>query len=173
MFFDLPCGCKVKLHDSHVKDCDTLPSIEIDYYNLKDCPLVWKEVRNITTKGVFQLEKSLGQQWVRKIEPNNVEDLSALTALIRPGVLENIIDGKNLTQHYADRKTGKEKSVAQHPALNDILKETYHVLTYQEQAGGVYDHIQRAIRHRDIGTTVEIEITTKTFHLSPNFFRHT
>src|SRR5690606_28758567 len=53
--------------------------------------------------------------------------------IIRPGVLESRLDGKSLTQHYVDRKFGKEEISYIHPALEPILNKTYAVLVYQEQ----------------------------------------
>lgn len=60
-------------------------------------------------KGVFQLESNLGRSWSKKLAPNNLEELSALIALIRPGCLKAITDGKSMTQHYVDRKHKKKK----------------------------------------------------------------
>ena len=39
------------------------------------------------TKGVFQLESSLGKSWAKRLKPRNLEELAALVALLRPGWL--------------------------------------------------------------------------------------
>ena len=57
-----------------------------------------------------------------------------LIAIIRPGTLKAYVDGKSMTQHYVDRKHGREEVVYPHPALEEILKPTYGVLVYQEQS---------------------------------------
>jgi DNA polymerase-3 subunit alpha len=86
------------------------------------------------TKGVFQLESNLGKSWSKKLAPTSIEELSALIAIIRPGTLKAFVDGKSMTQHFVDRKHGREDVTYLHPSLEEILKTTYGVLVYQEQA---------------------------------------
>lgn len=103
---------------------------EIDY----DCELTWSLFEEGKTKGVFQLESNLGKSWSKKLKPSNMEELSALIALIRPGCLKAISDGKSMTQRYVDRKRGIEEVTYLHEALEEILRPTYGVLVYQEQS---------------------------------------
>lgn len=160
MEYQLPCGCKLKQHSDFVKDCDGLPSIEIDYYNIRNCNKTWELLKTGRTTGVFQLENQLGQDWSAKVEPWNLEDLGALTALLRPGCLNSFIGDKSVTQHYADRNTGREPIETIHPALEILLKDTHQVITYQEQilriandiAGftlGEADMLRKAIGKKD------------------------
>lgn len=86
------------------------------------------------TKGIFQLESNLGRTWCKKLAPENIEELAALIALIRPGCLKAVIDGKSMTQRFVDRKHGREPVTYIHDSLESILKTTYGVLVYQEQA---------------------------------------
>jgi DNA polymerase-3 subunit alpha len=123
------------LHDENIKECDGLPSISIDYENLnQNCPKAWELLSSGHTKGVFQLETQLGQSWSKRLEPWNMEELSALISLLRPGCLRAIVDGKSMTQHYIDRKHNREESTYLDPSLETVLDNTYGVLTYQEQA---------------------------------------
>ena len=133
-FYEFDCGCRFRQYGTHIKENDGLPSISIDYYNLPDCPKAWYLLGTGKTKGVFQLETNLGQSYSQKLEPWNLEELAALTALLRPACLESIVDGKNLTEHYCDRKNKREDVQSLHSALDDILDETYQIITYQEQA---------------------------------------
>lgn len=94
----------------------------------------WKLFADGKTKGIFQLESNLGKSWSKKLAPTNIEELSALIAIIRPGTLKAYVDGKSMTQHYVDRKHGREDVTYLHPSLEDILKSTYGVLVYQEQS---------------------------------------
>ena len=57
----------------------------------------WDLFKEGRTKGVFQLESNLGKSWSKKLAPTNMEELSALIALIRPGCLKAITDGKSMT----------------------------------------------------------------------------
>ena len=63
---------------------------------------------------------------VRQMRADRFEDLIALVALYRPGPMANI-------PTYCARKLGKEPIEYLHPKLEPILKETFGVITYQEQ----------------------------------------
>lgn len=159
-YYTFNCGCKVKILNPEIKKCDGLPSIELDYYNLPHCKDTWGLLHTGKTKGVFQVEKSLGKHWCKEIKPLNITDLSALIALIRPGCLEGLVDGKSLTQHYANSKNGKSEKLQIHPALDVILGQTQNILVFQEQAiliaqeiagfnGSQADTLRRGIGHKD------------------------
>ena len=94
----------------------------------------WDLFKNGYTKGVFQLESNLGKAWAKKLAPSNLEELSALIAIIRPGTLKAITDGKSMTQRYVDRKHGRDEVTYLHESLEEILKPTHGVLVYQEQS---------------------------------------
>ena len=108
-------------------------------FNINDFhdPRVWDLICDGNTKGVFQLESSLGKHWAKEVKPRNIKELAALISLIRPGCLKaKDSEGKSMTQVYADRKAGKPNSPVEylHESLEDILEETYGVLVYQEQS---------------------------------------
>lgn len=100
-------------------------------YDLDD-PDVWRMLGEGDVKGIFQLE--LQKRWTKKLKPENIDHLSALIAIIRPGVVEAIEDGKSMTEHYVDRKNGKDSVPSIHPIVDDVLKSTYSVIVFQEQA---------------------------------------
>lgn len=101
----------------------------------------WQLFAEGKTKGIFQLESNLGKSWSKKLAPTNIEELSALIAIIRPGTLKAYVDGKSMTQHYVDRKHGREEVTYVHNSLEDILKPTYGVLVYQEQSMRIAEKI--------------------------------
>ena len=78
------------------------------------------------TVGVFQFESQGMQDNLRKLKPEGIDDLIAMNALYRPGPMDNI-------PVYIHRKHGREKVEYKHPMLENILKITYGVITYQEQ----------------------------------------
>ena len=84
----------------------------------------WDLICSGRTKGVFQLESNLGKSWAKRVKPRNIEELSALISIIRPGTLKAIVDGKSMTQHFVDRKNGVEKITYLHPSLEPILAAT-------------------------------------------------
>jgi DNA polymerase III alpha subunit len=94
-----------------------------------DCAAVWALISSGFTTGVFQLETRLGQEWARKVKPSNIQELAALTALVRPGCLES-----GQSEEYVDIKFGRKQPNYLHPRLKDILGDTYGCLVYQEQA---------------------------------------
>ncbi|MEH2111389.1 DNA polymerase III subunit alpha [Nostoc sp.] len=79
-------------------------------------------------EGIFQLESSGMRQIVRDLKPSNIEDISSILALYRPGPLD-----AGLIPKFINRKHGREKIDYQHTVLEPILDETYGIMVYQEQ----------------------------------------
>ncbi len=103
-------------------------------FNDYNCEKTWDLICEGRTKGVFQLESNLGRSWAKRVKPRSIEELAALISLIRPGCLKAVTDGKSMTQHYVDRKSGKDEVVFLHESLEPILDKTQGVLVYQEQS---------------------------------------
>ncbi|MDR1867583.1 MAG: DNA polymerase III subunit alpha [Treponema sp.] len=78
------------------------------------------------TAGVFQFESGGMQNILRQARPTHIEDLIALNALYRPGPMEYI-------PQFIESKWDPQKINYPDPCLEDILKETYGVIVYQEQ----------------------------------------
>ena len=127
------CGCSFPTIEN--KDNNLLIDFnpKIEDINL-ECEKTWNLISDGNTKGCFQLESRLGRSIAKKLKPSNVEELSALISILRPGCLEAIRDGKSVTNHYIDKKNGIESIDHFHPALENILKMTYGEMIYQEQA---------------------------------------
>jgi DNA polymerase-3 subunit alpha len=79
-------------------------------------------------EGIFQLESSGMRQIVRDLKPSNIEDISSILALYRPGPLD-----AGLIPKFINRKHGREKIDYQHSILEPVLDETYGIMVYQEQ----------------------------------------
>lgn len=131
--FAFDCGCQFKV----LNDSSDVPKIDfsadIEQINL-DCRRTWDLISDGNTKGCFQLESRLGQMMAKKLKPENIEQLSGLIAILRPGCLESIRDGKSITNHYIDKKNGLESVDFFHPALEPSLKTTYGEMIYQEES---------------------------------------
>jgi len=132
-FFAFDCGCKFKVIDGS----GDIPKIEfsanIENLNL-ECYRTWDLISEGNTKGCFQLESRLGQMMAKKLKPENIEQLSGLIAILRPGCLESVRDGKSITNHYIDKKNGLESIDYFHMALEPALKTTYGEMIYQEES---------------------------------------
>lgn len=140
LFYEFPCGCKFKQHGEAVKDYDGLPRLEIDFYNISlDCPHIWELAGSGRTRGVFQLKSNLGRGYSKKLKPTNIDHISALTAILRPGCLNSSMEDENgvlssMTNHYINRKNGEEPVTYVDERVEQYLKETYGIMVYQEQA---------------------------------------
>ncbi|MEW6685837.1 MAG: DNA polymerase III subunit alpha [Candidatus Edwardsbacteria bacterium] len=86
----------------------------------------FKLLRQGETIGVFQLESSGMRDLLRQVQPDTIHDIIAIISLYRPGPMGRLND-------YIQRKHGRAPIVYDHPLLEKILKETYGVITYQEQ----------------------------------------
>jgi len=93
-----------------------------------DDPATYEVLANGQLEGIFQLESSGMRQIVRELKPSNLEDISSILALYRPGPLD-----AGLIPKFINRKHGREKIEYQHPILESILNETYAIMVYQEQ----------------------------------------
>jgi DNA polymerase III subunit alpha len=78
------------------------------------------------TVGVFQLESAGMRDTLKKLRPDTLEDIIALVSLYRPGPMDNI-------PTYIARKHGEEQPQYLHALLEQVLKETFGVIIYQEQ----------------------------------------
>jgi len=78
--------------------------------------------------GVFQLESGGMRDILQRLRPDRFEDLIAILALYRPGPLQT-----GMVDSYIRRKRGEEPVEVPHPALREVLAETYGTFVYQEQ----------------------------------------
>lgn len=127
------CGCEFQILEPPTSE-GVVPLIDIDTENLPlNCSATWRMISEGKTRGVFQLEKQLGQEWSRKLKPESLEHLCALGALLRPGAMNaRDEEGVSSTEHYCLRKNGLEEWDDMHPALRKILAATYGTVAFQE-----------------------------------------
>ena len=92
------------------------------------------------THGIFQLQRSDDQYFLKLTKPNKFTDLIAFLAFNRPGPLHNdmmydFIDNKNDTNlfDYADRKMPRKKIDYIIPSLKPILVNSYGLIIFREQ----------------------------------------
>ena len=78
------------------------------------------------TEAVFQFESRGMQGMLRDAKPSLFEDIIALVALYRPGPMD-------LIPSFVARKHGREPVEYPHPAVAEMLSETYGIMVYQEQ----------------------------------------
>ena len=78
------------------------------------------------TTGVFQLESGGMQNLCRQIGLSSIDEIVALIALYRPGPMEWIPD-------YVRGKKDPSTVKFPHKLLEDVCRETYGIMVYQEQ----------------------------------------
>jgi len=78
--------------------------------------------------GVFQVESEGMRNLLRRLSPENFEDLIAVNALYRPGPM-----GSGMVDDFIDCKQGRKEVRYEHPELEPILSATYGMMVYQEQ----------------------------------------
>ena len=98
---------------------DTLPLDDKKTYRL---------LSSAKSLGVFQVESRGMRDLLRKLKPTEFEDIIALLALYRPGPI-----GSGMVDDFINRKQGRMRARYDHPMLEDILKDTYGIILYQEQ----------------------------------------
>jgi DNA polymerase-3 subunit alpha len=115
---------------------------KLDFDNIPlDDKKTWKLISSGLTKGIFQLEKQLGKRYCKEIKPNNINELSDVVSLIRPGCLTAEFREKpeapgefsSITNTYIKIKHGEWEPEYIHPCLEPILSGTNSVPIYQEQ----------------------------------------
>lgn len=94
-----------------------------------DIPLndmqTWKALQEGKTLGVFQFEKPIGVKTLKKVKPDNIEELAACNSFIRPGTegINAFVQGKlqGGGHKYGDKR------------IDEILESTFGAIVFQEQ----------------------------------------
>jgi DNA polymerase-3 subunit alpha len=107
-------------------------AIDIAFIPLDD-PATYKMLKTAETTAVFQLESRGMKDLIKRLQPDDIEDLTALVALFRPGPLQS-----GMVDDFINRKHGRAEvaypdAKYQHEKLKPILGPTYGVIVYQEQ----------------------------------------
>ncbi len=101
--------------------------IEIDIKNIDfNVKEVYEMISEGDTDGVFQLESGGMRNFMKRLMPQNIEDITAGIALYRPGPMDFI-------PAYIKNKMSPENITYKHPLLKEILEMTYGCIVYQEQ----------------------------------------
>jgi DNA polymerase-3 subunit alpha len=90
----------------------------------------FKLLRSTQTAAVFQLESSGMRDLIKRLRPDQFDDLVALVALFRPGPLQSGMVDDFITRKHSANKADIDYL---HPDLRPVLQETYGVILYQEQ----------------------------------------
>ena len=108
------------------------PLVDMTQIPLDD-KLTFDLLKRAETTAVFQLESRGMKDLIKRLQPDNIEDMIALVALFRPGPLDS-----GMVDDFVNRKHGRAEVAYpdaryQHEWLKPILEPTYGVIVYQEQ----------------------------------------
>ena len=108
----------------HKEDFD-IESIDIEDKKVYDYISLGK------TTGVFQLESSGMKDLCSRLQPGNIDDITAINALYRPGPM-----GLGMHDEFIERKFGRKEVdyfFEGEKSLEPVLYDTYGIIVYQEQ----------------------------------------
>jgi error-prone DNA polymerase len=117
-------------------------------------PRCYETLSAADTVGLFQVESRAQQSFLPRLKPTNLSEVAISVGAIRPGP-----GAARAGQHIVLRRQGKERQTYPIPELEPILKETWGVLLWQEQAiqvavtaagytPGEADQLRRAMSHK-------------------------
>ncbi len=101
------------------------PKFDIEAISLEDAK-TFALLNSGRTTGVFQLESGGMQNLCRQISLSTIDEIVALIALYRPGPMEWIPD-------YVRGKKDPSTVTYPHKLLEEVCRETYGIMVYQEQ----------------------------------------
>jgi DNA polymerase-3 subunit alpha len=119
--------------DDAVKMVKSNKGVDLDLLALPlDDPKTFELLQRGETLGVFQFDGGPMRSLLRLMKPDNFEDISAVSALYRPGPM-----GMDSHTNYALRKNKLQEITPIHKELEEPLQEvlavTYGLIVYQEQ----------------------------------------
>ena len=110
---------------SVVDDVCKQTDLRVEDIDLND-PVIYRELQDLEAPhGLFQIEADTNYRVCQKVKPKNLEELSAVLALGRPGALAFVDQYASYANHDIYEPI--------HPLFDDILKSTGGVALYQEQ----------------------------------------
>ena len=94
-----------------------------EFFNNKE---MYELLCSANVDGVFQVESQGMKDLLLRLQPSNLEDVSAVLALYRP-------DSMGALDEYIECKHGRQEVKYIHPDMKPILESTYGCMIYQEQ----------------------------------------
>lgn len=110
-------------------------------YRIPEDPIIFQEMKECLVDSAFQFGTNMVKKFLPTFKPSSKKECADLTALVRPGSLDALIETESIkledkvsaTQYYIDVKNGITKGESIHSDLDPILEETNYVIVYQEQ----------------------------------------
>ncbi len=125
-------------------------------YNKKE---IYETIRAGDTVGLFQIESRAQIQMLPRTQPENLNDLAVQVSIVRPGPIVGGAVNPYVRRREAMRRDPNYRAQADHPLLDDLLKDTLGIVLYQDQvievariiggfSAGQADQFRRAMSRR-------------------------
>src|SRR4051794_20491922 len=131
---------------SAVEDCvDRIAQLRGETLDLSrialDDKAVYAEIQAADTVGCFQIESRAQMQVILRTRPETIDDITVQVALVRPGPIQ----GKAVHPYVERRQLLRDdpgyRAPADHPLLEEPLRETLGVVVFQDQVLDVAVHL--------------------------------
>ena len=131
-----------------------------------DDPAVYDAICQGDTVGLFQIESRAQIQMLTRARPRNLDDLAVQVAIVRPGPIVGGAVNPYIRRRELQRRYPRYVPRADHPLLEDVLRDTLGVVLYQDQvleaaaklggfSPGQADRFRRALSRRRSPVAVE------------------
>lgn len=118
----------------HIRDAIDMilenKGVTIDIHDVKTFmadPKVKHQLKTVNTIGCFYIESPAMRQLLKKLRCDDYLSLVAASSIIRPGVAQS-----GMMREYVQRYRHPEQVTYLHPVIEDLLKETFGIMVYQE-----------------------------------------
>jgi len=106
-----------------------------------DDPDVFEEIQRADTVGCFQIESRAQMQVILRTRPENLHDITVQVALVRPGPIQGKAVHPYVERRQKLRDDPTYRAPADHPLLEEPLRETLGVVVFQDQVLDVAVHL--------------------------------
>ena len=131
---------------SAVEECvDLVARTRGEQIDLSRVPLddaaVFEEIQRADTIGCFQIESRAQMQTILRTRPENLDDITIQVALVRPGPIQGGAVHPYIERRQKLRDDPAYRPPADHPLLEEPLRETLGVIVFQDQVLDVAIHL--------------------------------
>jgi error-prone DNA polymerase len=106
-----------------------------------DDEAVFEEIQRADTIGCFQIESRAQMQVILRTRPETIDDITVQVALVRPGPIQGKAVHPYVERRQLLRDDPTYRAPADHPLLEEPLRETLGVVVFQDQVLDVAVHL--------------------------------
>ncbi len=98
-----------------------------------DDPETFAQIQDADTVGAFQIESRAQMQTILRTRPETIEDIMVQVALVRPGPIQGKAVHPYIERRQRLREDPSYEPPADHPLLQEPLRDTLGVVVFQDQ----------------------------------------